>query len=312
MNINQSSDEQIAGACPFSGQLRIIHVEDSETDGEIISRKVAAEVSPVECVRVENREDLVTALSERPCDIVLCDHDLPAFDVEGALKVLRERDLDIPLIVVSGSIVEEEAVVSLLKKGAGDWISKDNLDRLVPAIKRELGEASLRKAKREADPAPVRKDRGLESNLRTLPLMREQSCRVGPRNTSDRNAMGRLEILLIADDPEVVEILNRFREREGHAVDRISTDFGGLREVLEHPYDVVIFDQILPGMRGAGIAGRIREMQGSGKTVMLTGIPDLVMEAAESIEGVDIILPHPLTCEALSEAVSSSRLSLPS
>jgi PAS domain S-box-containing protein len=98
----------------------------------------------------ETAVEMKAALAEQAFDIVISDHGLPQFDAPGALAVLKESGLDIPFIVVSGSIGEETAV-ALMKAGAHDYVMKDRLSRLVPAVQKELREAESRRERKRAE-----------------------------------------------------------------------------------------------------------------------------------------------------------------
>ena len=100
----------------------------------------------IEHLRVENADDMRDALAREMWDLIISDYTMPQFSAAGALSVLKESGLDVPLIVISGTIGEDRAV-ALLKEGASDFVSKDMLARLVSAIQRELREASTRRAR---------------------------------------------------------------------------------------------------------------------------------------------------------------------
>src|SRR5674476_211790 len=102
----------------------------------------------VEHVLVDNAHDLRSALNEKIWDLVLCDYSMPDFDPYKAVDILREYDMDIPLIVISGTIGEEKAI-KLLKAGCSDCILKSNMTRLPGVIDRELNEARTRKENKE-------------------------------------------------------------------------------------------------------------------------------------------------------------------
>jgi DNA-binding NtrC family response regulator len=89
---------------------------------------------------------------EPTLDIILADYSLPQFDALRALHLLQERDLDIPFIVVTGS-VSEEAAVECMRQGATDYLLKDRLGRLGPAVERALQQKHLRDEKRQAEDA---------------------------------------------------------------------------------------------------------------------------------------------------------------
>jgi phosphoserine phosphatase RsbU/P len=132
--------------------LRAILVEDSEEDALLLIHELEQSGYDVRHVRVQTDADLQSALAAGPWDIVLSDHNMPQFNSTAALARVKERQQDLPFIIVSGSIGEEMAV-SAMRGGASDYILKDNLRRLAPAIERELREAVERRARREAQRA---------------------------------------------------------------------------------------------------------------------------------------------------------------
>jgi two-component system cell cycle sensor histidine kinase/response regulator CckA len=133
--------------------LRLLLVEDSENDAALVLRELERGGFEVTCERVESRSALIAALEGgQTWDLIISDYSLPAFDAPGALGVVRERGLDMPFIIVSGTIGEETAVAAM-RAGAHDFIVKDKLARLVPAAQREIREANARQARREAERA---------------------------------------------------------------------------------------------------------------------------------------------------------------
>ena len=129
--------------------LRLLIVEDSEDDAFFVVRALQREGYEVKYRRVELPNDLSQALEQQAWDVIISDYQMPGFNGLAALKIFKEFNLDIPFIVVSGAIGEETAV-KVMKAGAHDYLIKDNLTRLVPAIQRELHEARLRKERSEA------------------------------------------------------------------------------------------------------------------------------------------------------------------
>jgi diguanylate cyclase (GGDEF)-like protein len=120
-------------------------VEDSPDDEALVLRAIRKGGFSVEHKRVENREDLLSALKNEDWDIVLSDFQMPVFNGLAALKTVKEQDDRLPFILISGTIGEEMAVEAM-RAGAQDYLMKDNLTRLVPAIRRELDDAEERKA----------------------------------------------------------------------------------------------------------------------------------------------------------------------
>jgi two-component system, cell cycle sensor histidine kinase and response regulator CckA len=135
--------------------LCVLLVEDSEDDAALVLRELRRGGFEVTFERVETKESLGAALDRSQAwDIIISDYSLPTFDAPRALASVRERDLDLPFIIASGTIGEETAVAAM-KAGAQDFIVKGNLARLVPAVERELREAKARRVHAEAQRALV-------------------------------------------------------------------------------------------------------------------------------------------------------------
>lgn len=132
--------------------LLALVVEDSEDDFELIRNELAESGFIIQCRRVETAASLKTALSQEPWNMVICDHNLPALDSLSALEIVREMAENIPFIIVSG-LIPDEVAIEAMRRGARDFIRKDNLSKLALVVERELHEASIRadlKAVRES------------------------------------------------------------------------------------------------------------------------------------------------------------------
>ena len=124
--------------------LRVLIVEDSEEDTLLIVRELKrGGFDPIH-ERVETAESMKAALSTKTWDLILADYSMPHFSGLEALKLLKASGLDLPFIIVSGSIGEDVAVEAM-KSGAHDYLMKNNLTRLIPAIQQELREAEVRR-----------------------------------------------------------------------------------------------------------------------------------------------------------------------
>lgn len=132
--------------------VKLLFVEDVEDDVLLILRELRQGGLQVDHQRVDTAGTLATALAARDWDAVVTDHNMPGFDSAAALEIVHRHNPDLPVIIVSGSIGEEVAVEAM-RLGAKDYIMKDNLRRLVPAIRRELDEAGARRARRRAEAA---------------------------------------------------------------------------------------------------------------------------------------------------------------
>lgn len=130
--------------------LRILIVEDSEDDALLLLRHLAhAGYDPVS-LRVETADHMAAALGRQEWDLVISDFTMPQFDATEALCLLQDTGRDLPFIIVSGSIGEDTAVAAM-KAGAHDYIMKNNLSRLAPAIERELREAEVRRERKQVE-----------------------------------------------------------------------------------------------------------------------------------------------------------------
>ncbi|MEW8505454.1 MAG: EAL domain-containing protein [Candidatus Thiodiazotropha sp.] len=129
--------------------LRILIVEDLPYDAELMALQLKEEGFTLEYTRVQGETAYLQALEKLP-DIILCDWHLPQFSGQRALSLLRQQNLDIPFIIVSGGI-GEEAAIDALRQGANDYVLKDRPARLGEAVKRVLEDRQLRKAHRIAE-----------------------------------------------------------------------------------------------------------------------------------------------------------------
>ena len=129
--------------------LRLLLIEDSEDDALLVMRELSKNGFVLDHMLVDSPAALRSALDDGVWDIVITDHNMPGFNSEEALAMVREKNVDLPVIIVSGSIGEDIAVAAM-KGGAHDYIMKGNLARLAPAIERELRDAQTRQAHRQA------------------------------------------------------------------------------------------------------------------------------------------------------------------
>src|SRR5688500_1653152 len=132
--------------------IRVLHLEDSPRDAELIRHRL--EVEDVACdILVANSQDsFEAALTREPFDLIISDYNLPGYDGVTALKQAQATQPDVPVILVSGTVVDEQAV-ECLRIGATDYLLKDRLDRLAPAVRRALQEAEPRCARLRVETA---------------------------------------------------------------------------------------------------------------------------------------------------------------
>ncbi len=132
--------------------LRVLLVEDSEDDAALVVRALSKGGFSPSCERVDTASALAACLARQEWDLILSDYAMPQFNGLAALKLMQELGFDLPFILVSGAVGEETAV-EVMRAGACDYVMKDKLARLAPAVIRGLREAKNRKAAREADRA---------------------------------------------------------------------------------------------------------------------------------------------------------------
>ena len=136
----------------MSTSLRVLIVEDSESDALLLLRALRQSGYEPASRRVESAAALTASLQEQEWDVVLSDFRLPQFNGLEALKLVQASGRDVPFILVSG-VIGEETAVQAMKAGAHDYVLKDNLARLAPAIERELRDAEVRRQRRQAQDA---------------------------------------------------------------------------------------------------------------------------------------------------------------
>jgi diguanylate cyclase (GGDEF)-like protein len=131
-------------------RLRLLLIEDSLSDAALVTAMVRRQGFDLVYERVDTAVGLLAALDRDEWDVVIADHGMPSFGARAALDLIRGQNRDLPVIVVTGTILDEEAV-DYMKHGASDYLLKDRLSRLGDAVRRALGERSLRARQRRAE-----------------------------------------------------------------------------------------------------------------------------------------------------------------
>lgn len=133
-----------------AARIRILHLEDSKADAELVQRRIEGEGLQCDIILTSNKESFESALSQGKFDLILSDHCLPGYNGFLALQLARQRQPEVPFIMISGTLDDAEAVASL-KGGATDYVLKQRLARLVPAIHRALRDAHEQKRQQVAE-----------------------------------------------------------------------------------------------------------------------------------------------------------------
>ena len=125
--------------------LRVLIIEDYEEDALLLRRYLGRAGYAVDALRVETAQELIDALQDvRAWDLVIADYTLPSFGARDALALIQASGIDLPFIIVSGTI-DEVSAVNAMRAGAHDYVLKGHLERLLPAIERELSDAERRR-----------------------------------------------------------------------------------------------------------------------------------------------------------------------
>ena len=176
-------------------RVRLVHLEDDASDRELIARKLRAEGIDCAVVTAECREDFERALSDPP-DLILSDYSIPGFAGDEAQNMAHARCPGVPFVFVSGSIGEERAV-ERLRKGATDYVLKERLDKLAPAVKRAIREAEERRRRAAAETELRQLNIQLEARVeeRTRSLVTANKELQQARHEADRANRAKSEFL---------------------------------------------------------------------------------------------------------------------
>jgi two-component sensor histidine kinase/PAS domain-containing protein len=266
---DQSLDDQLIGNGPLkdatgiSIPIRVLILENRLEDAELMLHELRRSWFDPTAVRLETESEYLDALKS-PADVILADFRMPQLDASRALELLQGLGLDIPFIVVSSSI-GEDAAVALMRQGATDYLLKDRLRRLGPAVRRTLAEKRMREQKREAEQALKASEArffSFMSNSPALAFIKDSDGRILYMNSTCEQVWamslpqceGKLDrdlrpsgeaARLRVDDLSVLE--------SGHAsrtIENLSLPGGGIRHLLSYrfPFDDVAGCRILGGI----------------------------------------------------------------
>ncbi len=218
-------------------ELRVLLVEDSEDDAMLLRRHLGRAGFALELHRVETADKMLAALDE-PWDCILADYNLPLFSAPEALRLLQETEHDIPFIMMSGAVSEATAVAAM-RAGAHDYVSKENLTRLAPAIERELAEAASRRTKRATERALRSSEERFHRLVEAAPLALFISDMQGHVTYSNSGAAQLLGLSAMAAEHGTITLSAIFPPEQFEAAGRLEAGDVGLAnglyaEVLRH------------------------------------------------------------------------------
>jgi signal transduction histidine kinase len=225
--------------------LRVLFVEDEENDMDLVIREIRRSGYEPATRRVETASDMRAALDNEVWDVVISDYSMPAFSGPKAFALLRQLNLDLPFIIVSGTVGEDVAV-DAMRAGVHDFLLKGQLHRLVAAIEREMREAAMRAERRKIQEQLVISDRMasvgtlaagvaheinnplsvVAANLQIIRQDLETAAVRDPGSPGDRDGWARLE--------NVVRSLREVMDDAQEATERVRVIVHDLR-VLSHP-----------------------------------------------------------------------------
>jgi diguanylate cyclase (GGDEF)-like protein/PAS domain S-box-containing protein len=248
--------------------LRVLMIEDSEDDALLTIRELEKGGYNPSYERVQTASGMEKALMEKQWDIILCDYQMPQFNAPAAIALLKKAKMDIPMIIVSGTIGEDVAV-ECMRLGAQDYFVKGKLLRLCPAIARELSEAEDRRGRRQAEERLRQSEARFKSIVSTS---REWIWAIDATgvftfsNPAIENILGYTpgEIILQGaaanlvseeDMPKMKEILSRSVERKkgwSNLVLRWKHKDGTYRYLESNAAPIIDSDGSLTGFQGSG------------------------------------------------------------
>jgi signal transduction histidine kinase len=193
-------------------RLRILLVEDSEPDIELVHQALLDSGLSISLVTVDCRDEFEAELRRQKPNIILSDYWLPTFDGGMALDIAKEIAPEVPFILVTG-ILGEEVVIEMLKQGATDYVLKTRLARLVPAVTRALRESEERRERREAEEKLLRSNGQLRALTGHLQFVREEERTRIAREVHDELGQAltglKLDLSMLAGKPVSDRVLKR-------------------------------------------------------------------------------------------------------
>jgi C4-dicarboxylate-specific signal transduction histidine kinase len=253
--------------------LRVLIVEDSRDDAELLEEELRRGGFQIRAsLRVDTAAAMEAALRDAPWDLILSDYSMPWFGGLEALALVRRLGLDLPFILVSGMMGEETAVEAM-KCGAHDYVMKDRLARLAPAIRRELAEAVVRRDKRRAQEDLRTANEALEAKVA------ERTAELSLANLQLRNEIAERERAQEERDRMAAELL------QGQKLQAIGQLSAGIAHEINNPLSYILSNMRCLAESLDEIAPLLRQRDGT----PTPDITDLRSALQESLEGAEKI-----------------------
>lgn len=164
---NKNTEIPISNPEQNERKLRILMLEDAPDDAALVERRLLEGGVVFSSKLIDTREAFIEELKDFAPDLILSDYSLPQFDGLSALEIAKTKCPDVPFIFVTGAMGEEWAIESL-KRGATDYVLKDKLSRLIPAVKRALAEAEERTERKKAEEELKKREKELRNRVQEL------------------------------------------------------------------------------------------------------------------------------------------------
>lgn len=250
--------------------LNILIIEDSEDDALLLAGCFKRAGYALEFQRVENAKTTREAMLSRRWDAILSDHSMPGFNALAALALMQELRLDLPFIIVSG-VIEEETAIAAMRAGAHDYLSKDRLDRLVPAVEREMREAKNRAERRTALDTVKDNEARFRALVSNIPGMVFQLLSPG---------QGSYRFLYVSEGTEAL-----FGRTPGELVAAPAPFFDALHEEDRHEFEIAL-SRSAQELSQMNWDGRIRSVDGTEKWINLRAAPRNIGNGSIQWEGI--------------------------
>jgi PAS domain S-box-containing protein len=301
--------------------LRVLHLEDSPRDAEMVRHRLDDEGLSCDILLANSKDSFEAALTREPFDLILSDYNLPGYDGVAALKQAQAAQPDVPVILISGTVVDEVAV-KVLHIGATDYLLKDRLDRLVPAVQRALREAETRRRRQHTEQALVQREQALRDNEERTNFALA-AARMGVWEiefASNRLTWSDTMAPLFGLTPDHAPKTTAEFFQLIHPDDRRATEASVDRAIAGERDYVVEFRALWPDGRAHWVHGRAQaSYDADGKPLRLGHLPIVAMtayampgDAARCLaSGMDAYLSKPIQPDELFDAVERHISSVP-
>lgn len=303
--------------------VRVLIVEDSKDDADLMVRQLRKGGFKPKSHRVESSDGLSNALKKETWDILLCDHNMPGFDSVQALRILNESEADIPFLLISDAI-PNDVVTTLKEQGAKATLSKHEMGQLVPAVVKEL-QSSMSKKRDHNTPSSTSNhqtknpsDNGSSISLLETKRMPEELTKNGvntngtgsdhSNHNGNGESKGPIKNILIVEDEMIQSILlEKLVKSLGYkVVGKVTTGADAIKMALELQPDVITMDISLQDDIDGIMATKSIQSKSMIPVIYISGNSDQYnYQRAKKTNFIDFI-PKPVNKESLAKSFSKA------